>query len=125
LSREDANTMVINHSAQPLSDADLEPQSERQILTRVLTNLVGVAGRRQDLPALYRYCEALVVVEPDAISSRRMRAQVRMMTERKKAALSDFDWLLENEVSTAAFHEAMALRNQLLKQMGAAADSKP
>ena len=99
------------------SDADLQTQNEQQILTRVLSNLVGAAGRRQDLSAIHRYCEAMVIVDPDSIESRRMRAQVRMMTERDAAALVDFDFLIENETSTAAYHEAMALRNQLIQRI--------
>ncbi|MDG2224102.1 MAG: transglutaminase family protein [Rubripirellula sp.] len=117
LSREDANRLVTNHSGRPLNDADLLPQNVQQILTRVLSNLVGGAGRRQDLSAIHRYCEALVIVDPDSIESRRMRAQVRMMTERDAAALADFDYLIENETSTAAYHEAMALRNQLIQRI--------
>jgi regulator of sirC expression with transglutaminase-like and TPR domain len=117
LSREDANRLVTNHSGRPLNDADLQTQNEQQILTRVLSNLVGAAGRRQDLSAIHRYCEAMVIVDPDSIESRRMRAQVRMMTERNAAALVDFDYLIENETSTAAYHEAMALRNQLIQRI--------
>jgi hypothetical protein len=59
----------------------------------------------------------MVIVDPDSIESRRMRAQVRMMTERNAAALVDFDYLIENETSTAAYHEAMALRNQLIQRI--------
>ncbi len=118
LSREDANRLVTNHSGRPLNDADLLPQNVQQILTRVLSNLVGGAGRRQDLSAIHRYCEARVIVDPDSIESRRMRAQVRMMTERDAAALADFDYLIESEPSTAAFLEAMALGNRLIQRFG-------
>jgi serine protease Do len=118
LTREDAESIVAEHSGRGLIEADLAPQDDVQILTRVLSNLVGAAGRRQDLAAIHRYCEALVAVDPDSLPSRRMRAQVRMMTGRNAAALADFDWLVEHESEPAAFREATALRNQLVERMG-------
>ncbi|MGI9471573.1 MAG: transglutaminase family protein, partial [Rubripirellula sp.] len=116
LSNEEAAKIVTDHAGRKMLPADRQPQSTTAILSRVLNNLIGVAGRDQDPDAIHRYCEALVAIEPSSITARRMRSQIRIMTDRPVAAIKDLDWLIENDTQGFAQAEAMRLRQSLIEQ---------
>ena len=113
MSLEEAANQVSRTTGQPFSEDDLHAQSDQQILSRVLRNLMGIAGDRRDGEALRRYAEALVAINPDSIDFRLMRAQLRGLTDRKAAALEDLDWLLENDPAGLDREAVMRLREAI------------
>ncbi len=117
LTMDDAANLVTNHSNRSITAADLRAQTPIEILDRVLGNLIGVAGDKQDAEAINRYCEASVAIQPDSILARRMRSQIRMMTGRNAAAIQDLDWLIDHDDEGFAQTEATRLRQILIKQL--------
>ncbi len=99
LDRSDASSIVAMHSRQPFDEEYLRPQTNIEILTRVLNNLIGLAGRTNDGEAMLRYCDAMVALNPEITRFRLMRAQLRGMTGRIATAMEDLDWLLEKNPS--------------------------
>ncbi|TWU07443.1 transglutaminase family protein [Stieleria varia] len=97
LSRDDARNMVRQFARRDLQEDDLRAQTDTEILTRVLSNLMGIATRSEDVESMLRYIEAIVHVNPDAADYRMMRAQLRAMTQRTSRALEDLQWLLDHE----------------------------
>ncbi len=95
LDRSDASKIVAMHSRGPFDEEYLRAQTNIEILTRVLNNLIGVAGRANDGEAMLRYCDAMVALNPEVTRFRLMRAQLRGMTGRVTTAIEDLDWLLE------------------------------
>jgi regulator of sirC expression with transglutaminase-like and TPR domain len=97
LSRADADAMVRRFADRPLREDDLKAAEPRQILLRMLQNLLGVAQSRGDREALLRYLEAILALDPSLARERGMRAMVRFETGRRAAALADLDWFFEHK----------------------------
>ncbi len=97
LERADAELRVMQTLGQPLREDHLSATTNRAILTRMLTNLLGVAERKSDRRSMLRYLEAMVAVDPDSVSTRGMRAVLRQQNGRRRAALEDLDWILSNQ----------------------------
>jgi regulator of sirC expression with transglutaminase-like and TPR domain len=97
LSRADADAMVRRLADRPLREDDLKAAEPRQILLRMLQNLLGVAQSRADREALLRYLEAILALDPTLARERGMRAMVRFETGRRAAALADLDWFFEHK----------------------------
>lgn len=113
IDRSQAEQIVMERAGRLMRPSDLAPQSANQILTRVLNNLIGVAGREQDGEAMLRYCEALVAINPDRTEYRLMRIQLRAMTGRTGLARQDLDDLLEEELSDQERSGALRLQRAL------------
>ncbi len=97
LTLSDVKKLVRANTDRALRPEDLLPQSTSQILTRVLHNLIGSAERSGDEEAMWRYSEALCVIDAAEVRYRAMRAIIRYRTERLSRALEDIDWILENQ----------------------------
>lgn len=97
LSDQDAAKLVLENTGEPIQPEHLRTVTERQILLRMLQNLVGVAQQRKDREALLRYLEALITLDPDLARERGLRALLRFETGRKQAAIADLDWFLETK----------------------------
>ena len=116
LSSEDAENIVRLHAGRPISDDDLKANSSIEILSRVLNNLLGIAGRDKDAEALLRYSDALVALNPDVPQYRLMRAELRGYTDRKALAIDDLDWLIEKDPPGFDYHRAQQVRDALQSQ---------
>ena len=113
LSDSDAESLVMLHAGRLMRPSDKEPQSDEEILTRVLNNLIGVAAREQDGEVMLRYCEAMVAIAPESTEFRLMRVQLRGMTGRIGLAIEDLDALMETELSAQERAGATRLRRAL------------
>ena len=116
LSDNDAKLIVASYANRALRDADLEAQTSTQVLGRVINNLIGVAGKQQDAEAIYRYCEALVAINPESADYRMLRSRIRAMTDRIDAAIEDLDWILDNKSSEVDQHQVLQLREALIRR---------
>ncbi|QEG39079.1 transglutaminase family protein [Roseimaritima ulvae] len=114
LSREDAAAIVAAYTNRVLTDDHLRGQTVVEILARVLNNLIGVAGRTQDVESLHRYCGALIAVRPDSVRARMLRSQVRAATDRRSGAIEDLDWLIEQDPPGLDLGATLRLRESLL-----------
>ncbi len=97
LSREDAIKLAAEHSNQPFQDAYLNPVPSRQILIRMLNNLMSLAQQKEDKESMLRYVELLMALDSHSVQYRGMRSILRFETGRKKSAIADLDWFLDHE----------------------------
>jgi len=79
-----------------ITETDFAPVDDRQMLVRLLVNLVNIAQRENDWEGLLRYYQALVVIEPDSSQFQGMLALLLHQTGRTAAALEQLDWLDAN-----------------------------
>ncbi|HUE69666.1 MAG TPA: tetratricopeptide repeat protein, partial [Pirellulaceae bacterium] len=97
LSRADAEKKVLAATGEPATDEHFRPSTERQILLRMLQNLLGVAQGKQDKEAMLRYLEAMIAVDPELARERGLLAIVRFETGRRAAAVSGLDWFFDQK----------------------------
>lgn len=117
LSKDDASAIVLIHANRPLTDRDLEATAKREILTRMIRNLGGLAESKTDGEALLRYLEALVAIEPDSAEYRQQRAGLRAYGNRFAAAIADLDWLLTNDPPGIDIDRIHGMRSALMQRL--------
>jgi regulator of sirC expression with transglutaminase-like and TPR domain len=93
VSKTEADRRIIESSGRQSVEDDFRAQRPREILARVLRNLIGMAQRNRDDEAMVRYCSALVVLDSANSQYRWMRAVARYRSGRLAGALSDVQWL--------------------------------
>ena len=97
LSREEAEKKVLDATGQMPQDEHFLPYSERQILHRMLQNLLGVAQDKKDKEAMLRYLEAMIAIDPELARERGLLAIVQFETGRRDAAVSGLDWFFDKK----------------------------
>jgi regulator of sirC expression with transglutaminase-like and TPR domain len=98
LSREDAEKKIQELTGEPAIPQYFDAVTPRQILMRILNNLIGNAQKPQtgpDREALIRYESAMLAIEPELIRDRGMRAVCRWETGRTAAAVGDLQVLID------------------------------
>lgn len=97
VTREGAEKKVREFTGQPLLEEQLQGVGERQILLRMLQNLLGVAQEKGDKEALLRYVEAIVLIDPTLVRERGLRAVLHYETGRRDQAVADLEWFLDTK----------------------------
>jgi regulator of sirC expression with transglutaminase-like and TPR domain len=97
LTRDEADAVVQSFAGRRLEDEHLVTQTKRQILQRMLSNLMRIAQDRQDSAAMLRYTEIMLAIEPDSPQHHWFRAVLRYQTDRIEEAVADTEWLLTRE----------------------------
>jgi regulator of sirC expression with transglutaminase-like and TPR domain len=96
MSREQAENKVASLSERPLREEDLAAVKKRDIVVRILHNLLNVARTERDTPGLLRYLDAILTLRPDALRERNLRLGLRAQQGDRAGALEDIDWLIEH-----------------------------
>lgn len=109
---EDASRL----SGARLAEADLVPGSKRDILERMVRNLINVATLEQDVQALMRYLDLALVIRTNSAIDRWQRAVLRSRTGQPAGAASDLDWLIENHPEGIDQGSVESLRRRLRAQ---------
>jgi len=110
LSRTDAEKKVVEFTGGPATEAQFRGTSARQILLRMLQNLLGVAQGKPDRDAMLRYVEAMLAIDETLVRERGLRAIVRFETGRRAAAIADLDWFLQEEPDGIDLDQIRAMR---------------
>jgi hypothetical protein len=98
LSREEAERQVLAATGEPATEEHFAAVVPRQLLMRMLQNLLGVAQRSPtgpDREAIQRYTSAMLVLDPTLVRERGLRAVVRWETGRRDAAVADLQTILD------------------------------
>jgi regulator of sirC expression with transglutaminase-like and TPR domain len=116
LSREQAEAIVRRNLGRPLLDEDLAPAGKREILVRMLRNLMGLAQRRQDADTLLRYLDAALVVNPALGAERFQRAVLRLGAGRREEARADVQWLFDHQPQGIDLNQVDDLRRLIERE---------
>jgi len=98
LSREAAEKLVRELTGEAPLESHFAAVTERQILLRILTNLIGNAQQPQkgpDREALIRYESAMLALDPALVRDRGLRAVCRWETGRTASAVADLQHILD------------------------------
>ena len=112
ITREEANRIT----GVTLKDEDFKPVSNRDIITRMLRNLIQSAEREGDSNARLRYVDAIIAIDPNDRYTRAMRAMIHYGESRFTEALIDIDYLIEKNPDAPELQPLRVLRNRLIEQ---------
>ena len=116
MTRSDAMKKVEAIAGVPLTEEHLKPVTKRQIILRMLTNLLNVTREERDLDGALRYLDAIVDVSPEPGRERFMRAVLNFQTGKKDLTRTDVDWLLEHEPAGVNLRDVRELQRLLEKE---------
>jgi regulator of sirC expression with transglutaminase-like and TPR domain len=94
LNREQLAAKVLAAGGVELEDEHLQPTPKRDIIARLLRNLLNIAEGAHDAGAMLRYADAILAVDPDAAGERLIRAVLLARANRPSEAQADTAWLL-------------------------------
>jgi serine protease Do len=89
--------LIERSTGRPFDAEFLRSQSPKDILIRMLTNLMGVARDAGDPEGMLRYVDTIVSVDGENSEFRWFRAVLRFQTKRHAEAHQDTAWLLEKK----------------------------
>ncbi len=96
LTRGDAVELVADN-VDRIGEQDFAPAKKRDIIVRMLNNLLGLAQRENSTADTLRYLDAMLMLQPDSVPDRLQRARARMQSGDKTAAKEDLRWLLDRQ----------------------------
>jgi serine protease Do len=86
---------LVAENVDRIGDEDFRPARKREIITRMLHNLLGVAQRNGTVSDSLRYLNAIVALNPDSGADRFNRARLNVQRGENDAAKMDLKWLLD------------------------------
>ena len=97
ITRTEAQERILEATGEGFLDADFKPAAKREIIVRMLRNLLGVTQRGDSTMDQMCYLDALLALTPDSVSDRLNRARLRLQTGDTNGAKEDFKWLLDRQ----------------------------
>ena len=89
-----AGAKVLEATGEGFRDEDYKRATKREIIVRMLRNLVG-AGQPDESPGeRLAYVDLIVALVPDSVPDRLNRARLRLQTGDVPGAKEDFKWLV-------------------------------
>ncbi len=97
LSRNEAEDLIQSTTSERLGVDPIKPATKREIVVRMLNNLLGLVERNESASNALRYLDLIVALSPDSVEDRFRRAQLRLRTGDTAGAKQDLKWLLDKE----------------------------
>ena len=94
---EETEELVMVNSGRVILVDELRVSTKREIVMRMLRNLMGVAQNKDAPIDLLRYVEVMVSLQPDSAFDRWARAVLLIQSRKFFAAKKDLEWLLQNK----------------------------
>jgi serine protease Do len=97
LTRTEAQERVLEATGEGFRELDFRAATKREIILRMLRNLLGgLRGDESSAEAL-RYLDAILALVPDGVSDRLSRARFRLQAGNAAGAKADFKWVLDHQ----------------------------
>jgi S1-C subfamily serine protease/regulator of sirC expression with transglutaminase-like and TPR domain len=112
MTRDEAVAHVVGRGL-AWDDEYLRPQTPREIVTRIVRNLINLANDATDAEAALRYTETVLALNPDSAEDRLFKAVLCYNTGRAAEGLAEVDWILEREPEGILLDRVRELRAAL------------
>ena len=112
VSRKDA----ANLTGSRLTDEDFKPAPKKEIISRMLRNLIRSAEQDRDSSARLRYLDALLAINPKDKYMRAMRAMILYSEGRSAKALEDIERLIKENPDSPENAPLREIRDRLIEQ---------
>jgi serine protease Do len=96
ITRSDA-VELIAEAVDKVDEEDFRPATKKEIITRMLRNLLGVAQRSGTATDALRYLDAILAINPNSAGDRLARTRLQIQRGESAAAKVDLEWLIEHE----------------------------
>lgn len=113
LSDEAAKVMILTANGGRFDAEFLKSQPKREIIQRMLRNLLNLARDDEDVQAMLRYVETMIAIDEELLQERWLRAVLRYQTGRIAEAIADTDYLLEKSPEGFDLRRIHEFRNYL------------
>jgi S1-C subfamily serine protease/regulator of sirC expression with transglutaminase-like and TPR domain len=113
MSRRDADQRVRAAAGRRMVDSDLAASTHREILTRMVRNLFGLAQQEGNAESTLRYLDAALTISPDNLQERWNRAYWRYRTGNRVGAIEDIDWMIKHQPEGFGLDQVMEFRRLL------------
>ena len=117
LSRKDAEKLVFDTTGLALEESHLQLATKRQILVRMLRNLIGISLDSQDATQALPDLDLLLTIAPQEASERLSRGLLRYRAGQLKAALEDLDWILQRRPEGIHIQRVEELHRRIRKTL--------
>ena len=94
-----------------------KPQTPRQIVDRMLRNLLGLAEDNRADDAIFRYVETLAALDEANPEYRAKRMMIRAQTDRLHEAIEDVNWFIGNDAFAADLDQFYELRAEFERKI--------
>src|SRR6185503_8631149 len=88
---------LVAENVDQIGEEAFAPAKKRDIITRMLRNLLGIVQRNGSATEALRYLDVIVALNPESAGDRLQRAQVQMRRGENAAAREDIRWILDHE----------------------------
>ena len=117
LTMQEAKLLVAGDA--PIPEETTRPASKKEIIGRVIRNLLARAMASENPPKQAApYLNLLLTIDPDAFRERFTRARMREVTGNLAGAAGDVGWLLEHPPETLDEPQRLVLEEWLAKLRG-------
>jgi serine protease Do len=99
VARAEAARLVRTQTGETLGDEPFQPAASREIIVRMLRNLLNLAHRNGASAEALRYLNVIVALAPESALDRLARASLRLQAGDTAGAKADFQWLLDRKPS--------------------------
>lgn len=113
LTRKEAEERVFKNSGRPAREEHFATAKPRDILIRMLSNLLRRAQDEKDAESMYRYVDTILTLNPEDGDYRAMRLEIGAFTKRLDQARADADWLVKFQPPNINLPRVEAIRDSL------------
>lgn len=117
LSKKRVRELVQNTTGLKFDEEFLKAQSKRQIVERLLQNLMALARDDRDAETMLRYVETLIALDPKAGLNRWFRAILYYQTDRRREALVDVNRIIKEKPQDVQIRRARELKRILERSL--------
>jgi serine protease Do len=118
LTEEEASARSLEITGRTPEYEHLQPTTKRAIVLRILENLLSLAGKESSRSRMAAYLDAILVIAPEHVERRMMRAMLRYQGGSLDEALADVDYLLEKHRDDVDEAKILELRERLERERG-------
>jgi regulator of sirC expression with transglutaminase-like and TPR domain len=118
LTRENLAERLLEQTGESLNDSHLETSTTREILSRMLNNLLTIAIQEKDAQSMLRYLDAMLALRPDSARGHFLRMLTARQLNESEIAKRDARWLLIQQPSGID----LAMVKRLLQSLEADSD---
>ncbi len=119
VSRKEAEDIAWSVTRSFPGDGDFKGASARDIIVRMLRNLVGIEMNERRPAEARSYIELILAVSPEESQERFQRALLRYQDQDFPGAKEDFDWLLQRRPPGLDYDRLQYFRDQLESESSA------